>query len=699
MTLNSSYQYIGRSNGVKAYDRNYYYYILLYAKTSGSQDTGKHTVSIKMRLACEQNATFYLYPTTASAKVDGASAISWTNQQIPSTAWGSGSITEGGVTYARYTDLKEGSVEIDTQYLQKDITITASWQRLSISGTPPHYLPSTTAATASITVTLPMIPGASAINYVSNVTLGGQCCVKWTPKSAAFYYKMDFQLGNWKHSTEVVHPNRTSEYTYAELTIPLEVANQIPDDPSGKMYVYLHTFADSAGTVQIGNTASETFRVTVPDNTATKPDVDMKLTPVHSLPEKFSGLYIQGRSKVKGTLSADGQYGASINTITMKVGTKSYGEDAEYTSDYLNTPDTLKVTGSAKDSRGFTGTNEQQIQVVAYQAPKLESASAVRCDANGNESESGTYIKIYAKRSYTPVDGLNICQVQYCYSKVGEDYSQWDTLLESTQDTDEVMTDALLGNLSAQASYEVHIRAIDEIGKPADSFITIPTEKVYWHRDGARNALGLGKYNEQEDAIDSAWDFHMNGRRVTGLPAPEDDTDAVPFGFLRDYVPRTNVYTGFAQFGGADAGGCSYLAAYILTEIRRGIFRLEMSGRLDLSDTSLTYEYGLSIAALLEMINANTGRSFTELALQGNGLVHMWKPGGIIATGGEGYSYGLEKRLRDDETSPRYLCFGRYYTSQGDFGQWDMDYLASYLEEDAAHVNITMLLTCSETEE
>ena len=120
-TLNGSYQYIGRSSAVKAYVDDYYYYILLYAKTSGSTATGKHTVSIKMRLACNVNSTFYGYRTTAYARVDGNNAISWSEERVPNTAWGSGSITEGGVTYKRYIDLREGSVDIDTKYLKKDV--------------------------------------------------------------------------------------------------------------------------------------------------------------------------------------------------------------------------------------------------------------------------------------------------------------------------------------------------------------------------------------------------------------------------------------------------------------------------------------------------------------------------------------------------------------------------------------------------
>lgn len=397
--------------------------------------------------------------------------------------------------------------------------------------------------TKSVSLRLDNIPKASTITSVSDVTLGNRCSVKWIPMSSKFYYKLGFQIGDWKHSTEVVHPNKTTEYTYTGLTIPLDVARQIPNDPSGTMYVYLHTFTDSGGTNQTGNTSSATFKVTVPDNAATKPSVTMKLSSDHSLPDKFNGLFIQGKSKVKGNLTAVGQFGTNIQSYSMTVGSVGYGAAEGYTSDYLGTYGPINVTGYATDRRGYTGEISQEINVIAYLDPKLENASAVRCDKNGNADESGTYLKIHAKRSYAPVvsggEQKNFCAIQYRYKIEGESaYSNWATILAADNlSADEVVTAPLLnGNLLATNTYRVEVQAIDDIGNPALATIIVPTDKVYWHRDGARNALGLGKYNEKDNALDSAWDFYMNGHKVTGLPTPEGDTDAVPLGFLQDYI-------------------------------------------------------------------------------------------------------------------------------------------------------------------
>jgi hypothetical protein len=391
------------------------------------------------------------------------------------------------------------------------------------------------------TATFDKIPRASAISSVGNVTLGNACNVKWTPASANLRYKLEFSMGSWRYTTGAIHPNRTTLYTYDGYAIPLAAANQIPNSDTGTMSVTLYTYSDSEATAQIGVSDPKTFTVTVPNNSETKPAISMTLTPVSSLSSDFAGLYIQGKTKVKATLTATGKNGATITSYGMKMDGTTYGAADSYTSVYLSGYGSKTIYGYANDSRKFTGETSQQINVIAYQDPKLENVSAVRCDKNGNESEQGTYLKIKANIRFEAISGKNTCKVQYCYSQNGQNYTDWATILENTQGTAEVNTNPLVGTLSTQVSYTVKVRAIDEIGNPAESLATVSTEKVYCHRDGKRNALGLGKYNERDNAVDSAWDFYMNGKKVTGLPTPTDSTDAVPLGLLKDYVVEQGV--------------------------------------------------------------------------------------------------------------------------------------------------------------
>ena len=259
MELSNEYQYIGRSNVVKDQNNKYGYYILLYMKTSGSVTTGKHTVTAKMRLVSEMN-TFYGYATSGSLSVAGVSAASWDWQTVPGTAWNTTSITAGGVTYSKWVDLKESSVSIDVGYgVQKDITVTASFTMRDSSQS---WLPQAgVSAKISQTVTLPMIAGASAITSAADVVLGKTCSVKWTPLAAGLAYKLQFSLGNWSYTTGAILPAGNTEYTYTGYTIPMTVANQIPNSSTGTMTVKLYTYSDRTCSLQIGSANTQTFTV------------------------------------------------------------------------------------------------------------------------------------------------------------------------------------------------------------------------------------------------------------------------------------------------------------------------------------------------------------------------------------------------------------------------------------------------------
>lgn len=241
------------------------------------------------------------------------------------------------------------------------------------------------------------------------------------------------------------------------------------------------------------------------------PDVSMTLTPVSNLPGAFSGLYIQGKTKVQANLSAEGKYGATIRSLRMKVEGVYYDADDDYTSGYLTQYGSVEVHGEAVDSNYGLGSTTQTITVIPYSNPRLLAVSGesdvvvARCDKNGNLSDSGTYLVIKAKRSYSKVVSgtqRNFCKIQYRYKTAGGTYSAWNTVLESSSlSSDEVRTGALLGTLSEQTSYVVQVQVIDDIGESAHSTFTIPSGKVFMHRNGSRRSMTFGGYVEEDDTF------------------------------------------------------------------------------------------------------------------------------------------------------------------------------------------------------
>jgi hypothetical protein len=262
--------------------------------------------------------------------------------------------------------------------------------------------------------------------------------------------------------------------------------------------------------------------LSIPATDATKPTATMSVVPVSSMPSPFNTLYIRGRSKVGVNFaSGAGKYGATIASYSMRVGGVDYG--STFTSDYLAYTGSVDVVGTVTDSRGISNTYTETIEVLPYDSPKILAVDgesevvAARCEADGDPSDSGTYLKIRAKRAYSKVvsEGVqkNFCSIEYRYKAEGGTWGGWTTILEGDAESDEVTTGALPDvYLSEKSTYVVEVRAIDLMGDVAVTAITLPTEMVYLHKAGSIGSLGFGKYAEDSDTLDIAEHITTNVR-------------------------------------------------------------------------------------------------------------------------------------------------------------------------------------------
>ena len=373
-------------------------------------------------------------------------------------------------------------------------------------------------------LTLTTIPRASTIIYASDRSLGNTCIVKWTPLSKSFRYKLKFELGDFSHITGAIHPNTTSAYTYTGY--PLSISDIAPEitsnPPTGTMKVTLYTYSDSSATKQVGSASSKTFKVTVPDNSSTKPTVTMSLSPVTPY-EKFASIYLQGRSRVQATFSdGDGKYGASVKSYSLQAEGKSYS--SPYKSDILRGSGTINIVGTATDSRGFTNSASGTINVIAYEPPYIAPSKGYkkviceRCTADGTGDDAGTYLHIKGTRNYTKIntDGIvNTCSVRCRYKPEGGSWSHDSgsgvgVLLWTDTSTDTF--DVVLADIVSDKtlSYTIELNIIDDTYQPSVMVFNIPSEDVAFHlREGGKGAA-FGKYAIQENLLECEWDARFN---------------------------------------------------------------------------------------------------------------------------------------------------------------------------------------------
>lgn len=393
------------------------------------------------------------------------------------------------------------------------VTITLNFRGLTINGDGANGF----SVSGSSTVALTTIPRASAISSAGNVTLGNKCSVKWTPASMSFRYKLKFSMGNWSYTTESINPGTTSAYTYTGYAIPLDVAGYISStSKTGTMTVALYTYSDAACSIMVGSMSTKTFTVTIPENESTKPSVSMTGVPASSLSSPFSDMFIQGMSKFQATISASGKYGASIASQKLTIEGKSYG--APYISGFIASSGDVTVKASVTDSRGFTGEVQKTITVIPYQKPKLLPGTGesgiicARCDASGSLTESGTYLKIVAGRSYSKVTvddaQNNFCEIRYRYRlESANTFSDWITLLEKSDISADTVNSGAIANVvaSAQSAYVVQLGVSDDVGEadaiqfiiPTD-FVTVDCPDAY-----AGRRMGLFRYVDgtEEDGV------------------------------------------------------------------------------------------------------------------------------------------------------------------------------------------------------
>jgi hypothetical protein len=410
-------------------------------------------------------------------------------------------------------------------------------------------IPGTSLSSTNVvgTVNLDTIPRASDISSAANKSLGEACSIRWTPMSASFRYKLKFSLGDWSDTTGAIHPNTTSAYTYTDYTLPLDVANQLPNAKTGAMTVTLYTYSDSGATKQIGSESSKTFTVTVPENEKTKPTVSsMSLSPSSNLSSPYNDLYIQGHSRVKATLDFSTEYGATVSASNITVNGKSYA--SPYESDILSQAGKVSVKATVKDSRGYYGTNYKEIEVIPYRKPyvtvKSDETSIVcaRCDASANFTDSGTYLKIKAKIAYSKVisNGVqnNYGFIKFRYRKEGGAYSSWNTILDcKANNSDEVITPPLLnGALDIKSNYQVQIIASDDFYDSAPITFAITSDAVYMDRPAGGKSMGLGGYSTGDGRLDVYWKTIARG----GLSLFDAKGDEIPLDTTMP-IPRDQV--------------------------------------------------------------------------------------------------------------------------------------------------------------
>ena len=396
---------------------------------------------------------------------------------------------------------------------------------------------SLTSVSCSGTAVLDTIPRATTIDSLSCATsyFDGKLTYKYTPQSADFYNRCMVFL-NLNGSLTMVRTIPLGKQTASQKTATVVLGadelkiiyDKLPNSVKGKLRFTLQTYSKSDYTGLIGEATYKEIELSIPSNSTTRPTVTMTVAPVSSLDSPLNSLYIQGRTKVDVNFSnAEGKYEADPASYSVSIAGKNY--PAPYTSGYLTTAGPVTVKGVITDTRGISNEYTKDINVLPYSTPKILPASSendivcARCDSSGKLTLSGTYLKIKAKRSYSPVTSggvqKNFCAIRYRHKTAeATSWSAWITLLTKTDtSTNEVESDPLANIVpSTRTSYIVEIGVVDDVGETQSVKIPISTDIVTAHLKKGGKGAGFGKYAEEDDLLDIAWNTRVRKDLLLG---------------------------------------------------------------------------------------------------------------------------------------------------------------------------------------
>lgn len=240
----------------------------------------------------------------------------------------------------------------------------------------------------------------------------------------------------------------TTSYTWRPIAAQLtRFFQEVPNQKTRQINVYLYTYD---GSTLVGQDC-HTLTVTLSEDTG-KPNALVWDIEDRTQITKNWGVIVPGLSAayLKMTQMPSGKYGARISKTAYTYGDQEYPFDMRDDISVRTLINALPLTTSptsyalgcrVTDSRGFSTVQTITKSCARYDYPTIDRFDAIRCDANGNETSSGTKVKVIVKGSWASIGGKNTATLKVGY-KLYEDLNftyQDISVTDGTVDINEIL--------------------------------------------------------------------------------------------------------------------------------------------------------------------------------------------------------------------------------------------------------------------
>lgn len=466
----------------------------------GSQSVASNTSSVTVKV--QLVSTGASYTINSSASKSGSLTINGTKYTFSFSAALSGNQTK--TLYTKTVTIAHNADGSKTCAFASTIGI-----KVTLGGT--YY----DDVTASGNGTFDTIPRATTPTIsASSVNMGASITINMPRASSAFDHTLTYKFGN---ATGTIGSGLGTRKAWE---VPLTLANQIPSGTSGTCTITCKTYN---GSTLIG-TKTVSFKANVPASVVPTISAVSMAETVSGLAAQF-GAFVQGKSKVKISITAAGAYGSTIKTYKANVDGKDYSGAAPTTGTLSSGSKAVTIT--VTDSRGRTAKTTKTLTVVAYSAPTIPILSAVRALADGTDNYEGQHGKIALSFSVASVGGKNTSI--YTLEYKAKSATSWTALQAGTGFTlsETIITEDAL--FSVDSAFDIRL-SVKDYFTTIRKAVEIPTAFTLLDFNASGRGIAFGKVSELTEGVEFALPVKSWHGELVNSPImlpPETDMDTL----------------------------------------------------------------------------------------------------------------------------------------------------------------------------
>lgn len=256
-----------------------------------------------------------------------------------------------------------------------------------------------------------------------------------------------------------------------------------------------------------GTTSSTIVYLQVPSSYV--PSISLAISNTESISNGW-GIYVKGKSKIKGVITASGSAGSTIKSYLAYANNQTFSTST-FTTSELNASGTLLVDTTVTDSRGRTANTSKSITVYDYATPSYVKVEVIRCNSSGTEDNNGTYGKVVCQYSISSCNSKNAKSLTVTYGSTTKTFT-----LSSYSGTVTASASQLFSGLAVTANHTFTFKLIDSFNTSGvPQTYVMPPSYVLESKLAGGKGISFGQI-----ATEEGFHVHMNSKFHNNLTIP-----------------------------------------------------------------------------------------------------------------------------------------------------------------------------------